>query len=289
MSPAQTPGAGGSPQEVATPNKLQRNGVASSQPATPWTLNKSRSVTPPKHAPSPPQDVTPLPPPSATAFRPGHKKTTSVAVSAAGRTAVPDNKETPSKASGVTRLPLINNFGVGMARAGDLPSRQPRGPPPLEELMAAPTSKHEGSKNFATRQRRRALHSLVRAGNERLTGRPGSGDSGTPASEKDVNAGSADADSDNSLSARPSIGSLRAVANGAIGSERKASKERSRDRSSIMRPAPTRFSSCDEVSFANKLMESKPVYDTRATNGNDRRRMPMLVLTSAEKRKSMMY
>jgi hypothetical protein len=41
------------------------------------------------------------------------------------------------------------------------PIRQPRGPPPLEELLAKPTSKHEGSKNFAARRRRPQISGLV--------------------------------------------------------------------------------------------------------------------------------
>ena len=63
--------------------------------------------------------------------------------------------------------------------------RQPRGPPAIEELTSAPTSKHEGSKNFATRQRRRALDSLMKAG----IGRRGVSRSseGSPVSEGEYN------------------------------------------------------------------------------------------------------
>ena len=63
--------------------------------------------------------------------------------------------------------PMTGTFGPGQARAGDHPIRQPRGPPSLEELVAKPTSNHEGSKNFVTRQRRRAVNNLVKAGLER--------------------------------------------------------------------------------------------------------------------------
>ncbi|KAK3096390.1 hypothetical protein LTR53_019277, partial [Teratosphaeriaceae sp. CCFEE 6253] len=63
--------------------------------------------------------------------------------------------------------------------------RQPRGPPALEELTAAPTSKHDGSKNFATRQRRRALDSLMKAGLGRRGASRSSG--GSPVSEADFN------------------------------------------------------------------------------------------------------
>src|SRR5208282_3704792 len=111
----------------------------------------SRARSPPKSTPSPPQDVEPLPPPSANAFRRGHKKSLSFNL---GFKANND-------------APMTGSFGPGQARAGEHPIRQPRGPPLLQELEEKPTSKHEGSKNFATRQRRRAVHDLVRAGRER--------------------------------------------------------------------------------------------------------------------------
>ncbi|KAJ3472365.1 hypothetical protein NLG97_g11050 [Lecanicillium saksenae] len=60
--------------------------------------------------------------------------------------------------------PLTGGYGPGQGRAGEHPVRQPRGPPSLDELKAKPTAKHEGSKNFATRTRRSAVHNLVRAG-----------------------------------------------------------------------------------------------------------------------------
>lgn len=152
----------------------------------------SRSFTPPKKAPSPPtsQDhVEPLPPPSATAFRRGHKKASSLAINAFGNVA--DGPKTSSAATfGSQRAafpptPMTGTFGPGAARAGDHPIRQPRGPPPLEELTAAPTSKHEGSKNFATRQRRRALDSLMKAGTQRRGVSRSSG--GSPVSESELN------------------------------------------------------------------------------------------------------
>ncbi|KAF3491010.1 uncharacterized protein GIQ15_00527 [Arthroderma uncinatum] len=163
-------------------------------------------------------------------------------------------------------------FGPGQARAGEHAIRQPRGPPPLEELVAKPTTKHEGSKNFATRQRRRAVHSLVRARLERNTStstsngnsQASTGGSVTPSSEHGnehdgdgdftFSPSDGDADSSSSLSGRRSLGSLRAAANGAIGSERKQSA---------------------------------------SGNGNGmgeldagRRKMPMMILSNAEKRKS---
>lgn len=102
-----------------------------------WSPTASRSRSPPKPSPSPPQDVGSLPSPSANAFRRGHNKSLSSA----------NNVKTP-----------------GQGRTGEHPTRQPRGPPLLQELEEKPTSKHEGSKNFAIRQRRLAVHDLVRAG-----------------------------------------------------------------------------------------------------------------------------
>jgi len=135
-----------------------------------------RSFTPPKKTATPPSaldNVQPLPPPSANAFRRGHshKKTASLSINPFNNMA-----EGPKTASAATfgsqrnpvpAGPMTGTFGPGAARSGDHPIRQPRGPPAIEELTAAPTSKHEGSKNFASRQRRRALDSLVRAGSTR--------------------------------------------------------------------------------------------------------------------------
>jgi len=104
---------------------------------SPWSPTAVRARSPPKSTPSPPQDVARLPSPSATAFRRGHNKSLSIA-------------------SGVK--------APGQSRTGEHPVRQPRGPPLLQELEEKPTSMYEGSKNFAIRQRRRAVHDLVRAG-----------------------------------------------------------------------------------------------------------------------------
>ncbi|KAF1823441.1 uncharacterized protein K489DRAFT_336914 [Dissoconium aciculare CBS 342.82] len=143
------------------------------------TPTNGRSFTPPKKAPSPPttiEHVEPLPPPSATAFRRGHKKAASLAINPFATTTLDGPKTASIATFGAQRSaafaapPLTGTFGPGAARAGEHPIRQPRGPPPLDQLTAAPTSRHEGSKNFATRQRRRALDSLTRAGNVRRGG-----------------------------------------------------------------------------------------------------------------------
>lgn len=167
---------------------------------TPPALDKAapttiRSFTPPKKSSTPPvanEHVEPLPPPSATAFRRGHKKATSLAITPFG------NSEAGPKTSSAATFgaqrsvfpptPMTGTFfGPGAARAGDHPTRQPRGPPALEELLAAPTSKHDGSKNFASRQRRRALDSLISAGTVRRSASHSPG--GSPVSERDYDFG----------------------------------------------------------------------------------------------------
>jgi hypothetical protein len=239
------------------------------------------SRSPPKSTPSPPQDVEPLPPPSANAFRRGHKKGLS---SVSGMKTNSDwNKSTP-RSAGFPQTPLQGTFGPGQGRAGEHPVRQPRGPPLLQELEEKPTSKHEGSKNFATRQRRRAVHDLVRAGRERRseTRQPGSG-SGTPGSESEFTFSVSPSDTDDvlvrstSLSSKPSLGSLRAAASGAIGSER---KEKSRDRGSV-------DSSSAYSAKSLSSDEGNSVGGSMVEVESARRGTPMLVLSSAEKRKSV--
>ncbi|OJD15129.1 hypothetical protein AJ78_04586 [Emergomyces pasteurianus Ep9510] len=305
----------------------------SSQPPA----NYRSSPSPPRTAPSPPQEVTPLPPPSANAFRRNHKKTPSLVTSLKINSEI--NKTAPKTAPLPT--PLTGTFGPGQARAGEHPIRQPRGPPSLEELIGKPTSKHEGSKNFVTRQRRRAVHNLVRAGLERRGESRGSlhtgsnsGGSVTPSSDVEFNFSGSDGDdsasgnrSGGSLSTKPSLGSIRAAANGAIGSERKEKEwgYRGAVSGSGTPNGPTRGASTDSLYTAatvssdegafvgGKLMEIRTddvgaamvhVSPTTAAvvaghaapnmgqggnvtgTGNGRRKMPMFVLSSAEKRKS---
>ncbi|KAK7533391.1 hypothetical protein IWX49DRAFT_321154 [Phyllosticta citricarpa] len=259
--PPPTPSFTNSPPKSATPAFRAQVSPPSDVSANPFD---SRSSTPPK-AKTPPADIAPLPPPSANAFRRGHRKNVS-SLNLSGTEAVSDGpKSAFVRPVGFPSTPMTGTFGPGQGRAGEHPTRQPRGPPPLEELQAAPTAKHEGSKNFATRQRRSAVRNLVRAGIERRGVR--SSGSGTPVSEVETSFPSSDNDSDSvrsgSLSGKPSIGSLRAAASGAIGSERKTLKERS--------------------------MERKSSDEQSRSGSGERRRMPMLVLTSAEKRKSSMF
>ena len=268
-----------------------------------------RHASPPKAIVSPAQAASPsLPPPSANAFRRGHKKATSMVSSLTGSTATATSaKDLASplgpKSAGFPQTPLTGTFGPGQGRAGEHPIRQPRGPPPLEELIANPTSKHDGGKNFATRRRRRAVHSLVRAGIERRGGRgnasAGSPGSMTPASEAEITfSASSDNDSEGvgggARSRRPSLGSIRAAANGAIGSERKDRRGHSRGRDSVDGVyTAASLSSDDGASVGGPLVEVKA--DGLATTKqkpkvvDERRKAPMLVLSSAAKRKSSMF
>ncbi|KAF2710117.1 hypothetical protein K504DRAFT_377987 [Pleomassaria siparia CBS 279.74] len=277
------------PPKMETPT-LQVSPPHESNPS-PWA---TRSSSPPKKSSTPPQDVVPLPPPSANAFRRSHKKTPStLAVDTKG-----DTPEGPKSAfarpAGFPATPNTGSFGPGQARAGEHPMRQPRGPPPLEELQVSPTTKHEGSKNFATRQRRQAVSNLVRAGIGRRGVRTGSSGSMSPVSETEMTFPNSDNDSDSvhssgsgSLSGKQSIGSLRAAANGAIGSERKASKDRSRERTPVDGSYTANSVSSEEgAAVGGGLVEIRVDEPKQAS---PRRVMPKLVLTNTEKRKSSMF
>lgn len=289
--PPPTPSYTSSPPKVDTPT-LQVSPPNEVNPS-PWG---SRSASPPKKTNTPPQDVLPLPPPSANAFRRGHKKTLStLAIGSRSDSPVDGPKSALTRPVGFPQTPATGTFGPGHSRAGEHPIRQPRGPPALEELQASPTTKHEGSKNFATRQRRRAVHN-VRAGIERRVVRTGSAGSASPLSETEMNFQlSSDNDTDSvhsggsgSLSGKPSIGSLRAAANGAIGSERKEMKERSRDRASVDGFYTANSVSSDEgASIGGGLVEIRA--EESLQSSGELRRTPMFVLTSAEKRKSTLF
>jgi len=152
----------------------------------------------------------------------------------------------------------------------------------LQELEEKPTSKHEGSKNFATRQRRRAVHDLLRAGRERRSdgGRqPGSG-AGTPGSENEFNFSVSSDDSvlagsASNISSKPSVSSLRASAIGVIGSEIKDKSRSSVD--SVGALSAKSLSSDEGNSVGGPIVEIEQA----------RRNTPLLVLSSAEKRKSV--
>lgn len=281
----------------------QQPGTPRFQVSPPTNAGPVRSISPPKKSTSPPQDHSPLPPPSANAFRRGHKKASSLAnvltvstsanVDSGARTSVP-------KAAGYPATPMTGTFGPGQGRAGEHPIRQPRGPPPLDELRAKPTSKFEGSKNFATRQRRNAVHNLVRAGMERRRV-PGSGSAGSisPISEAGelTFATSSGEDSDSgrsgsgSLSGRPSLGSLRTSIHGAIGSERPSSRQKNRslERKSANTTPTTAGTSGDEGPVISSFAAAFKNGGKKLEAAPGRQKAPMLVLSSAEKRKSSIF
>lgn len=277
------------PSYMASPPKSSTPTVQVSPPnevnPSPWG---SRSSSPPKKSPSPPQNFDPLPPPSANAFRRGHKKTLS-SLALDSNTGTPEGpKSAFIRPVGFPATPSTGTFGPGQARAGEHPVRQPRGPPPLEELQASPTTAHEGSKNFAARQRRQAVSNLVRARIGRRGHPSDSAGSTSPVSETEMSYQLSDDDSNSvhsansgSLSGKQSIGSLRAAYNGAIGSERKASKERSRDCTVDRSFTANSISSDEGAAIGGSLVEIR-VEEAGRT-------MPKLVLTSAEKRKSSMF
>lgn len=270
-----------------------------SPPTHAATPTYARSISPPKKA-SPPPDHAPLPPPSAGAFRRGHRKANSV-INSIDVSASLDGPRSALLPKSMT-FPATPAFGPGQARAGEHPVRQPRGPPSLDELLAKPTTKFEGSKNFATRARRTAVNNLVRAGISRRSPVSAASGSMSPVSEVGEMAFSAsDNDSDSgrsacgsgSLSGRPSHGSPRTSLHGAIGSDRPSSrsKERSVERKSVA-------SVSSGLSAASIAGEEGPGGSFAAAfkNGGKKpeaspveRKSSMLVLTSvAERRKSLL-
>ncbi|KAJ5220174.1 hypothetical protein N7468_009378 [Penicillium chermesinum] len=263
-----------------------------------------RSVSPPSGTPSPPAEAT-------GAFRRNHRKNGSFNPTLkTGIDTIKANVGAGPRSAVFPPTPATGTFGPGQARAGEHPARQPRNPPSLEDLLAKPTSKHEGSKNFATRQRRRAVHNLVRAGIERRAdsrsnGYNSSGGTNTPASEKEFTFSDGDDVTvrSGSLSSKPSLGSLRAAASGAIGSERKEKSSRRSPDSPYQSASPTSedgyFSArLNEIRSEQASQVSSPsgasspsVAAVVAGQGQvaqapERRKTPMLVLSSAEKRKT---
>ncbi|CAD0106348.1 unnamed protein product [Aureobasidium uvarum] len=231
---------------VDTPQKQQQpvfRAEISPPPTERPTPTGSRSITPPKKTSSPASSLA---------------HTSSVATFGSARSVFPPT-------------PMTGTFGPGAARAGEHPVRQPRGPPPLEELIALPTSKHEGSKNFATRQRRRALDNLVRAGSFRraVSGSP----RGSPISERELHLQS---EEDEPCFRKQSP----------IGSERNA-KRSSKDSleglgagGAVHTPVSEKGDAFDMGAFAKQL--PSPIQQ-----GLGRRHMMLGVLSAAEKRKSM--
>jgi hypothetical protein len=269
--------------------------VQVSPPPTENTAPTQRTASPPKKLEMT-VEPTPLPPPSANAFRRGHKKSSSLANVNKGLSVASD--ELPSSAglrtASMPLSPLPNGgYGPGQARAGEHPIRQPRGPPALDELRAKPTAKHEGSKNFAARTRRSAVHNLMKAGLVRRKGTGSSCGSMSPVSETGEEVGTplTDNESDSGRSgsgslsgdAEISLASSRTSASGgwgAIGSDRPSSRQKSRR--SVDSQASTGES---DNSFASVFKHGSQ-RQAKAEGQTGQRKAPRLVLTSAEKRKS---
>ncbi|KAL6857457.1 hypothetical protein ACO1O0_004892 [Amphichorda felina] len=258
--------------------------------------NGFRSNSPPKRHESP-TETQPLPPPSANAYRRGHKKASSLApVNATLAAAVGSGGDQPSagpKSAAFPMTPLTGGYGPGQGRAGEHPIRQPRGPPSMDELKLKPTAKHEGSKNFAARTRRSAVHNLVRAGLERRKGTGSSAGSMSPVSETAEESTTPITDND-SESGRSGSGSLigeeecsssRKYAGGswgAIGSDRPSSRQKARKASE----SEASNAESDTSSFAN-VFKKGALRASKAQEATDGQRRPSrLVLTSAEKRKT---
>ncbi|KAI1778485.1 hypothetical protein F4818DRAFT_302805 [Hypoxylon cercidicola] len=286
----------GTPQGYS--RQQQNSGTPRVQVSPPPMENNSpptfRANSPPKKMEMT-AEPTPLPPPSANAFRRGHKKSSSLANVNKGLSLSTDDapKSAGPKTASFPLSPMANGgYGPGQGRAGEHPIRQPRGPPALDELRAKPTAKHEGSKNFSARTRRSAVHNLVKAGLVRRKGTGSSCGSMSPVSESAEELGTplTDNESDSGRSgsgslsgdAEPSLASSRTSTSGswgAIGSDRPSSRQKSRK-------------SVDSLSSAG---ESEGSFASVFKNGSQRsgkpepadgqRKAPMLVLTSAEKRK----
>ncbi|KAK3358766.1 hypothetical protein B0T25DRAFT_514439 [Lasiosphaeria hispida] len=257
-----------------------------------------RNNSPPRRYESPIENPTPLPPPSANAFRRGHKKSSSTAGNKALLSIATDEmpKTAGPKTASFPLTPLTAGYGPGQARAGEHPVRQPRNPPSMDELKNKPTAKHEGSKNFVTRTRRSAINNLVRAGLERRKEARSTGSISpisetteelveTPMTDNDSDSGSGSGslvdhdDAECSLpSSRTSTGSW-----GAIGSDRPGSRQKVNRGSVDSTNSSDNEGSREPGSFASLLKSSTRGAKTEVVDGQ--RKAPMLVLTSAEKRK----
>jgi hypothetical protein len=161
----------------------------------------------------------------------------------------------------------------------------------MDELVAKPTAKHEGSKNFAARTRRSAVHNLVRAGLVRRNGTSstlGSG-SASPVSEtaEEVTSPVTDeSDSERSGSGSlagdiecslPSSRSSASSTWGAIGSDRPSSRQKSR-KSVDSVSSVTSACDSDNSTFAN-VFKNAAQRAAKENAGQESRKGSMLVLT----------
>lgn len=260
-----------------------------------------RHSTPPRRNDSPlVENPAPLPPPSANAFRRGHKKSSSLMLSGINNANIGAGQEPPKSAGPKTATfpptPLTGGYGPGQARAGEHPIRQPRGPPSIEELKAKPTANYEGSKNFAARTRRSALNNLMRAGIERrkVTGTASNGsispisetaeEAQGPLTDNESESGRSGSGSLNGEEVEPSVPSSRTSTGswGAIGSDRPSSRQKAR-KSADSVSSGSGDEAASNGSFASVF--KRPEKASRAGSPGQRR-TAMMVLSSAEKRKS---
>lgn len=271
----------------------QRHGTPRVQVSPPPENQSTASSNVPLKRNDTAADVAPLPPPSAQAFRRGHRKSNSLAPlnSALAASATGDNgpKSAGPKTASFPLTPATGGYGPGQARAGEHPVRQPRCPPSLDELKARPTAKHEGSKNFATRTRRSAVHNLVRAGLERRKGAGSSSGSMSPVSETVGESVSPITDND-SESGRSGSGSLAGEMEyassqtstsgiwGPIGSDRPSSRQKARQSSD--------GDGGDNSSFAHVFKSGNAAVSKGQDSMDGQSKGSRLVLTSLEKRKA---
>ncbi|EFW18103.1 hypothetical protein D8B26_004956 [Coccidioides posadasii str. Silveira] len=236
---------------------------------------RTQSSNSPTRVPSPTRQASPLQ--QHISNKRLHRKIPSVSV----KTGLDLGRNSTPKLANFPPTPATGTFGPGQGRAGEHPLRQPRGPPSLEELVAKPTAKHEGSKNFVTRQRRRAVHNLVRAGMERRSGNSSTAGSVTPSSDVEFNFSPYPGDEGSmNPSSHSSVENLR----GAIGSERRERESSPRD--SVGRLSPTGGKFGEGRMASPTAAEIVARHPPAATQLPERRKMPMFLLSSAEKRKT---
>ncbi|CAN8105719.1 unnamed protein product [Discula destructiva] len=280
----------------------------SSSPAPRLEISPPRESTPVFRRTSPARrnasplldDPTPLPPPSANAFRRGHKKSASLMLKDINN--LSNGEPQPSagpRTANFPVTPLTGSYGPGQARAGEHPIRQPRGPPAIEELKAKPTSKMEGSKNFAARTRRSAINNLKRAGVERrkVTGSSSSGsispisetaeDIQSPLSDNESESGRSGSGSLNGEDVEPSVPSSRTSTGswGAIGSDRPSSAQKARKSAGSV-SSGSGDEAASNGSFASVFKRSARTSGRSSPETPGGRKAPMMVLTNAEKRKN---
>ncbi|KAK3052321.1 hypothetical protein LTR09_006531 [Extremus antarcticus] len=246
----------------------------------------TRSFSPPKQTPSPPsalEHVEPLPPPSSNAFRRGHahKKTASLSINPMSEGVLngpmtSSNATFGSQRTVVPAGPMTGTFGPGAARNGEHPLRQPRGPPPLDELTALPTSNHEGSKNFVSRQRRRALDNLVKAGSSRRGLSRSS--AGSPVSDRELNFSISEEGED-----KTSVTSAGSRKMSPIGSEMKVKRGSQGSDGGYF--GLSSASSSEGEDFGT--YKQPPTPSTPIASGGERKKLMLGVINAAEKRRSI--